>query len=63
MYPYDFLQGPPGPPGPPGLPTRELTGVPSDKHKVTTRCFAKIHKELRAVQYWNQNIVQMCFYI
>ncbi|KAI6078684.1 Collagen alpha-2(IV) chain [Aix galericulata] len=27
-------QGPPGPPGPPGLPTKELTGVPSDKHKV-----------------------------
>lgn len=33
------LQGPPGPPGPPGLPTRELTGVPPDKHKVTERVF------------------------
>lgn len=38
-------------------------GVPSDKHKVTTGYFAKICKELRALQYQNENIVQMCFYI
>lgn len=45
-----LFQGPPGPPGPPGLPTRELMGVPSDKHKVTTACFAKICKEIRTLQ-------------
>lgn len=46
-----FLQGSPGPPGPPGLPTRELIGVPTDKHKVSTEYYAKMQEELRTQHY------------